>query len=301
MAQNCGHCVRGATVWNGTADELICAVLPGHEGVLSHVTAEACVNECRNFSARREPVAQPPMPEPPDASCRYVPLTRGYFALVDAADYERVMQYKWCATSEHRGTVYGSCRPKGKTLLMHRLIMNAPPGKVVDHINGHGWDNRRDNLRLCDQMQNQWNLHTARGTSRFKGVSWSKQRRKWLATIRCRGKSMYLGLFANEIDAARAYDDMASKLFGEYAHLNFTYPRRYVELSGTIHVRSHAEGRLVVIRRPTMPAPSAGMAPTHACHSDRRPKKPEWRNLAGKARAVSSVARWLDSAALRSP
>jgi hypothetical protein len=99
---------------------------------------------------------------------------------------------------------------------MHRLIMQAPKGMVVDHINGNGLDNRRCNLRLCTPAQNRRNRHKhAGGRSRFLGVSPCGD--KWNARVAGR----YLGLFDDEVEAAKARDRKARQLYGEHAWLNF--------------------------------------------------------------------------------
>ncbi len=106
---------------------------------------------------------------------------------------------------------------------MHRLITRAPKGKVVDHENGDGLDNRRANLRVCDHRQNRRNHQRPRkgGASRFHGVGWWKRDQKWRAKISVDGRTIHLGYFADEEDAARAYDQAAREHFGEYASTNF--------------------------------------------------------------------------------
>ena len=88
---------------------------------------------------------------------------------------------------------------------LHRLILNPPNGMEVDHINGNGLDNRRENLRTVTKRENACNrTHITKG-SKFVGVTWRKKERKWRADIRFQGKKRHLGLFKNEIDAATAY------------------------------------------------------------------------------------------------
>jgi hypothetical protein len=106
---------------------------------------------------------------------------------------------------------------------LHRLLMNSPKGRVVDHRNGDGLDNRRENLRIATRGQNVCNkIKTRRKTSsKFIGVSWDKRSRLWAAYVGHLYKKIFLGYFKNEIDAARAYDRAAIKYHGEFARLNF--------------------------------------------------------------------------------
>lgn len=104
---------------------------------------------------------------------------------------------------------------------LHRLIMNAPNGMAVDHINGNIADNRKSNLRICVNSENLRNRGAQRNnTSGYKGVSWCKQSNKWRSSICLNKKRIYLGLFTNKLDAANAYNQAAIKYFGEFAFLN---------------------------------------------------------------------------------
>ena len=105
---------------------------------------------------------------------------------------------------------------------MHRAIMNPPDGTVVDHINRNSLNNRRCNLRICTQKENLRNGRPSRrSTSRFKGVYFDKQTRKWIAKIGYNGKTIHLGSFEDEVEAAKAYDRKAYELFKDFAYLNF--------------------------------------------------------------------------------
>jgi hypothetical protein len=154
-----------------------------------------------------------------------IPLSRGLFATVDAADAERVQQFKWSAlkASKTKPLFYGFRHPKlaGTHALMHRFIMNAECGELVDHRDGNTLDNRRDNLRIATKAQNCQNSRSYRGSSRFKGVSWNTQSGKWKAGITANGNVINLGFFKDEETAACAYDTAARELHGEFARLNF--------------------------------------------------------------------------------
>jgi len=161
-----------------------------------------------------------------------IPLTQGKFAIVDGEDYECLSKHKWHAHREHSGVYYARSNKKvvaGKhvTIFMHRLILNVPEGMQTDHINHDGLDNRRKNLRVCTRAQNQHNRRaTKRASSRYKGVGWRMRTRKWAAYINKDGSCRFFRYFRYEVRAAKAYDEQASKLFGEFACPNFPYHLR---------------------------------------------------------------------------
>jgi len=151
-----------------------------------------------------------------------IPLTQGYVALVDDADAPRVLAAGswWSHKGVHRRYARGSVG--GKATLMHRLVLDAPQGVGVDHINGNGLDNRRENLRFCDHSLNAANMRKrAPHSSRFKGVSWHSKAGKWEAYIKREGRKTYLGCYVTEAEAARVYDAAAREYFGEFARPNF--------------------------------------------------------------------------------
>src|SRR5581483_4605210 len=151
------------------------------------------------------------------ADCRSVELSNGDSAFVDAEDLEAVSCYSW-SKAKHGGAVAytGGGRENAKMVYMHRLIMNAPDGTLVDHINRNPLDNRRLNLRFATRQQNAANMD--RG-SVFKGVT--RRNDNWIAQIAVDGSNNYLGTFSRAEDAARAYDEAAKKAFGEFARCNF--------------------------------------------------------------------------------
>ena len=153
-----------------------------------------------------------------------IPLTQGCVAIVDEGDYEGLMRNKWYATKMKGGTKAARKSPREegrqKSIYMHRVIMNAKRGQYVDHRNHDTLDNRRVNLRLCTHGQNQANRHKFAGcASRFKGVTRAKRKGYWQAKIYAGGMSR-LGIFADERDAAGAYNVAAIDRFGEFALLN---------------------------------------------------------------------------------
>jgi hypothetical protein len=157
-----------------------------------------------------------------------IPLSRGLVALVDDEDFGRVSQFKWSAADAGRGRFYASrgTMKKGRrqTIYMHRFIMSAPAGCEVDHRNGDSLDNRRSNLRLCTRSQNQINRPTPTDKAfPWRGVTTvNSAKRPYRVQIRTTvGRRLYIGCFADPVEAARAYDDAARKYHGEFARLNF--------------------------------------------------------------------------------
>ncbi len=160
---------------------------------------------------------------------RIIPVSKGLFTVVDEQDYDELAKYRWFA---HRnGENYYACRSEaGKTISMHRQILNVPAGLMCDHKNHDGLDNRRCNLRICTASQNQQNrLPRSAGTSHYKGVHWDAYNRKWRAEIQHNGRRIHIGYYDYQADAAIAYDDVAIELFGEFACLNYQH-RPEIEL-----------------------------------------------------------------------
>lgn len=153
-----------------------------------------------------------------------IPLTQGFFAIVDDEDYERVSKFKWRAIvqgkSVHAARMIWN---KGKQLhiKMHRFILNAPDGMFVDHINYNCLDNKRVNIRLCTPQESSYHRRgIANSSSKYKGI-WRAGTKKWQAQIKHNNKAIYIGQYNNEIKAAKAYDVKARELFGKFAELNF--------------------------------------------------------------------------------
>ena len=161
---------------------------------------------------------------------RRIPLTQGKFAIVDPEDYDRLAKYKWFAMRSRRGFYairwVKTKNGRRKKIRMHRQVLNVHDDKLIDHKNHNGLDNRRENLRIVTNMQNSWNKRKQKGdySSKYKGVSWAKRVGKWHTEIYCRGKKIFIGYFDDEKAAARAYDEKATRLYGEYAALNFPDP-----------------------------------------------------------------------------
>ena len=158
---------------------------------------------------------------------RKIPLGDGLFTLVEPRDFYTFNKSHWFPR------VRGSCiyaarfiyKPDGKLkmLSLHREIINAPAGLLVDHRNNDGLDNRKANLRFATHAENSRNKRKTRSktSSRFVGVFLVKRSGRWKAAIQSNGKTINLGTFDSEIDAAKAYDEAARKYHKDFARLNF--------------------------------------------------------------------------------
>jgi len=153
-----------------------------------------------------------------------IPLTRGYFALIDLQDYELISKYSWHVDVRKNGLCYASTSLYDKNtkrrseLRMHCLLM--PNVEEVDHENRNGLDNRRKNLRPASREENMYNTKIQKNnrTSQYKGITFVKRltSRPWQLRIR----SKHVGYFATEQEAASKYDELAVKEYGKFAYLN---------------------------------------------------------------------------------
>lgn len=165
-----------------------------------------------------------------DGTC-YIPLTRGYWAMIDETDVRRVAPYAWCADTSGKGPyamrgLRGADGCEIAIIMMHRVVLNAPDDKVVDHIDGNGLNNRRSNLRLCTQRQNAANQ--TRGRNKLfsgaysRGIYRESRTGKWYVSIRGR----YRGTFFTLKEAVERANAVLAKAFGEFAR-----PMDYEELA----------------------------------------------------------------------
>ena len=155
-----------------------------------------------------------------------IELTKGFVAIIDDSDFERLSQFKWCANVVKGGRAYATRNSstkdgaKKQKIYMHRVILGAAAGLEVDHINGDTLDNRRENLRQCTTSENQMNRGKARhNKSGYKGVCWHKQNKMWRALIKINQKSKLLGYFNSAEDAHQAYCKAAQEIHGKFANV----------------------------------------------------------------------------------
>lgn len=179
-----------------------------------------------------------------------IELTQGKVALVDDEDVEMLSGFKWYAAQLNKGQFYAICHPsKHIQIRMHRILVDAPDGFDVDHANGNTLDNRKCNLRIATRSQNQANAKPRGGVSKYKGVSFHRNR--WCASITKDKTRTHLGCFGSEEDAAKAYDAAAVVAYGEFARTNFPQGE---SISFTLPLsisknHSHRNSRKLMVRR----------------------------------------------------
>lgn len=153
-----------------------------------------------------------------------IPLTQGQVAIVDDWWYEELNQHKWYANWNETVNCFYAVRGFGfrgrQKILMHAVVANTPKGMSTDHINHNTLDNREENVRVCNGMQNSSNRRKQKNnTSGYKGVF--RNGNGWRVMIGIEGKIRHFGTYPTPEEAARAYDKAAKQLHGEYACLNF--------------------------------------------------------------------------------
>lgn len=147
---------------------------------------------------------------------------KNVFTLVDNDDYKNLINYNWYAV-ELKSKLYAKCYYKGKNFYMHRLVMKAPKGKVVDHIFHNTLDNRKKYLRICSYSQNTINSKKVKGNSKYKGVRFVSdvyRKKPWCATVWLNSKATHVGYYKTEQESALAYNIKAKELHGEFAYEN---------------------------------------------------------------------------------
>jgi hypothetical protein len=158
-----------------------------------------------------------------------ITLTKSLSAIVDDEDFETLSVFSWYAHNGN-GAIYAVRNSRTwnsgvrHTIRMHRVIVGAAPGEVVDHINGNTLDNRRANLRRCTHTGNSINRKLGKNNSSgYRGVSHDRRYGTWRASIRADRKQISLGCFATPEEAAMAYDRAAAVFHGAFARFNFAH------------------------------------------------------------------------------
>lgn len=152
-----------------------------------------------------------------------IPLTQGQVALVDDEDFDFLNQWKWQAFFDKKLNGFYAVRGAKREdigfkfrrrIFMHRIIAKTPNGKMTDHINHNSLDNRKNNLRIVTNRQNQQNRR-GKYSSRYPGVCWNKRDKKWRARLKINGKYKFLGNFNSEDEAFEMYKNAVHDLTGE--------------------------------------------------------------------------------------
>lgn len=157
-----------------------------------------------------------------------IKFKNGLRAFIDDEDFELVDKFTWYC--EAHGRTFRSFAVKDKNIegkrtrkkiFLHRFILKAEKGQIIDHIDGNALNNQRSNLRFCTHAQNIMNGPRRLGSSsKYLGVSWYKLNGKWKSQIQHNGKNFHIGTYDSEIEAALAYNVAASFAFREFARLN---------------------------------------------------------------------------------
>ncbi len=153
---------------------------------------------------------------------KVITLTQGKEAFIDDEDYDRITEWKWCFNKKKgAGYAVGKIGDKceKRLVLMHQFIMNFPaPPLEVDHIDGNMLNNQKSNLRLATRSEQE--INKGRKTEKYKGVTKLRNGR-WKAQFRVNGVMEYIGEYATDEEAARAYDNVFRLKIGEGQGLNF--------------------------------------------------------------------------------
>lgn len=156
-----------------------------------------------------------------------ISLNKGRVALVDDNMFDYLNQWKWYAWKwgysfyAIRNIPATNSQPR-TSVKMHRIIMQIDDRKThIDHIDQNGLNNQINNLRTCSRSQNMANRKSRKNsTSKYLGVSFNKQKNKWVAQIGKNGKIYHIGVFYSEKEAAQAYNLKANEVHGAFANIN---------------------------------------------------------------------------------
>lgn len=184
-----------------------------HGANLQRRSSKGCGPDCAIVSIRTGHVP------PAVRGAAWVALGHGHFCLVDKVDYEKVRKYRWYRSKQGYVATQGLRQETGiRTVLMHRFLLGVTGLSRVDHWDRNPLNNRRRNLRRGTASLNNANSIPKRGR-KYKGAY--RARKGWRSYIRVNGRQRWLGAFAKEIEAAKAYDKAAKLAFGQFSRTNF--------------------------------------------------------------------------------
>jgi hypothetical protein len=155
------------------------------------------------------------------------------YTLVDESDYQELSRYRWHLHNKGYITRYNRIsKNKYNHVYIHRQILNLldKPELEGDHENNDRMDNRRSNLRVATRKQNCQNISKTKRitSSKYKGVR--SRDKNWIAIIKTNRKTQHIGTFRTEYAAAKAYDQRAKEIFGDFAKLNIPTDIDYSDL-----------------------------------------------------------------------
>lgn len=139
----------------------------------------------------------------------------GHVALIDDEDAEKVGKYKWCVLLTRGVPSYADGSPGS----LHRFVMDAQPGQMIDHKNGNGFDCRKENLRFATRSENCCNALRI-GSTGYCGVSYVKSGKKYQARVQKDNRRIYIGVFKTPKEAALAYNRAARAIHGQFVKVN---------------------------------------------------------------------------------
>jgi hypothetical protein len=152
-------------------------------------------------------------------------------AIIDDEDYDFISSFRWSINKTPAGNCYYQTRKNNKTICMHRLVIKAQEGEEVDHINRLPHDNRKSNLRICNDSGTSKNKSSKTGSSsKYLGVCWSSRDKNWRVTIKDNYKVVFESHYSTEEQAALAYNDVAIEFHGEFANLNIVPDEKYYRM-----------------------------------------------------------------------
>lgn len=147
-------------------------------------------------------------------------IVGGKTVLLDEEDYQKIPKKGWYLIT-NRPAKRMRLNDRLKVVYMHRLIIKTTPDKMIDHINGNKLDNRKCNLRICNNSQNLANHKKySNNKSGFTGVYWNKYRNRWQAGCRKNNVTKYIGLYSSIYEAGMAYNIYARILHKKFAIQN---------------------------------------------------------------------------------
>lgn len=214
----------GLTKGRRSTNRVVCATCGKSFHPLPTSAGKYCSTVCRSGFVRMGP--EPP----PVDGARWIALGNGRFSLVDVEDYVRASAHCWSDDGRAGSKTFYAKDGTKERVRLHHFILGLPGSFIIDHKDGNETNNRRGNLRVATAMQNTQNRAKrawksgVTPKSKFKGVWAWEGGRKWTAVITAAKKRRYLGIFETQEEAARAHDDAARRLHGEFACVNFPLP-----------------------------------------------------------------------------